>query len=39
MGDSITAWGDWQRRFPEAAVTNAGHPGDTTIDLLARLAR
>ncbi|MEB3361112.1 MAG: GDSL-type esterase/lipase family protein [Synechococcaceae cyanobacterium] len=37
LGDSITAAGDWQRRFPTVAVTNAGHPGDTTVDLLARL--
>jgi len=37
LGDSITAAGDWQRRFPDVAITNAGHPGDTTLDLLARL--
>jgi lysophospholipase L1-like esterase len=37
LGDSITAAGDWQRRFPAVAVTNAGRPGDTTVDLLARL--
>lgn len=37
LGDSITAAGDWQRRFPTVAITNAGHPGDTTLDLLARL--
>lgn len=37
LGDSITAAGDWQRRFPNVAVTNAGQPGDTTLDLLARL--
>jgi lysophospholipase L1-like esterase len=37
LGDSITAAGDWQRRFPDVALTNAGRPGDTTLDLLARL--
>ena len=37
LGDSITAWGDWQRRFPDGAITNAGRPGDTSLDLLARL--
>lgn len=37
LGDSITAAGDWQRRFPAVALTNAGRSGDTTLDLLARL--
>ena len=37
LGDSITAWGDWRRRFPDGTITNAGHPGDTSLDLLARL--
>ena len=37
LGDSITAWGDWQRRFPDATLINAGRPGDTSLDLLARL--
>ncbi|MFN9692588.1 MAG: GDSL-type esterase/lipase family protein [Synechococcaceae cyanobacterium] len=37
LGDSITAAGDWQRRFPDALHTNAGRSGDTTLDLLARL--
>jgi len=37
LGDSITAAGAWQRRFPDVSITNAGHPGDTTLDLLARL--
>lgn len=37
VGDSITAWGNWQEAFPERTVFNAGVPGDTTFHIAWRL--
>lgn len=37
LGDSITAAGDWPRLLGRSDVVNAGIPGDTTDDILARL--
>jgi lysophospholipase L1-like esterase len=37
LGDSITAAGPWSEAFPQRRVINAGIPGDTSVDLLARL--
>jgi hypothetical protein len=37
LGDSITAAGPWHEAFPQRWVINAGIPGDTSTDLLARL--
>jgi lysophospholipase L1-like esterase len=37
LGDSITAAGPWTEAFPQRWVINAGIPGDTSTDLLARL--
>lgn len=37
LGDSITAAGPWRQAFPQRMVVNAGIPGDTSADLLARL--
>lgn len=39
IGDSLTEWGDWQRRFPDYAVTNLGISGETVEGLLARRER
>ncbi len=39
LGDSLTEWGDWQRRFPDYAVTNLGISGETVEGLLARRDR
>jgi lysophospholipase L1-like esterase len=39
IGDSLTEWGDWQRRFPDYAVTNLGISGETVEGLLARRDR
>ncbi len=36
IGDSLTEWGDWQRRFPDYKVTNLGISGETVEGLLAR---
>jgi len=36
IGDSLTEWFDWQRRFPDHDVTNLGISGETVEDLLAR---
>ena len=38
VGDSITAWTDWQAAFPSMRVVNQGIGGDTSIDLIERLA-
>ncbi len=38
-GDSLTAGGDWQRRFPDYAVANLGISGETVEGLLARRDR
>lgn len=38
VGDSITAWSDWQAAFPSLRVVNQGIGGDTSIDLIERLA-
>jgi lysophospholipase L1-like esterase len=39
IGDSLTEWGDWQRRFPDYAVTNLGISGESVEGLLARRDR
>ena len=39
IGDSLTQWGDWERRFPGYQVTNLGISGETVEGLLARRAR
>lgn len=38
IGDSITQGGDWQGWFPDLDATNLGVGGDTTDDVLGRLA-
>jgi len=38
VGDSITAAGDWGTWFPNDSVANLGISGDTSDDVLARLA-
>ena len=37
LGDSLVAFYDWQRRFPEHAVVNGGRAGETVAGLLATL--
>lgn len=39
IGDSLTQWCDWERRFPEHAVTNLGMAGETVEGLVARRER
>ena len=39
IGDSLTQWGDWERRFPGYQVTNLGISGETVEGLLARRER
>jgi lysophospholipase L1-like esterase len=39
IGDSLTQWFDWQRRFPDHEVTNLGISGETVEGLLARRDR
>ncbi len=39
IGDSLTEWGDWGRRFPGYRVTNLGISGETVEGLLARRER
>ena len=39
IGDSLTQWCDWDRRFPEHTVTNLGISGETVEGLLARRER
>jgi lysophospholipase L1-like esterase len=39
IGDSLTEWGDWERRFPGYQVTNLGISGETVEGLLARRER
>ena len=36
IGDSLTQWFDWQRRFPGDAVMNLGISGEPVEGLLAR---
>ncbi len=36
IGDSLTQWYDWPRRFPEHSVMNLGIAGETLEGLLAR---
>ena len=36
IGDSLTEWFDWQRRFPEHHVTNLGISGEQVDGLLGR---
>jgi lysophospholipase L1-like esterase len=38
LGNSLTAIADWRELFPATAIVNRGIPGDTTADILARLA-
>ena len=39
IGDSLTEWFDWQRRFPEQHVTNLGISGEQVEGLLGRRDR
>ncbi len=39
LGDSLTEFFDWERRFPEHLVFNAGVAGETVQGLLRRLGR
>jgi lysophospholipase L1-like esterase len=39
IGDSLTEWFDWQRRFPEHRVTNLGRSGEPIEGLLDRRDR
>jgi lysophospholipase L1-like esterase len=39
IGDSLTQWCDWQKRFPEYQVINLGISGETVEGLLARRER
>ncbi len=36
IGDSLTEWFDWQRRFPDYKVTNLGISGEPVEGLLDR---
>jgi lysophospholipase L1-like esterase len=36
IGDSLTEWYDWERRFPECDVMNLGISGETVEELLKR---
>jgi lysophospholipase L1-like esterase len=36
IGDSLTEWFDWQRRFPDHKVANLGISGETVEELLER---
>jgi lysophospholipase L1-like esterase len=36
IGDSLTGWFDWQRRFPDYTVSNLGISGEPVEGLLAR---
>ena len=38
LGDSLFAFYDWQRRFPDCVIVNRGVPGETVAGLLARVA-
>jgi lysophospholipase L1-like esterase len=39
IGDSLTEWFDWQKRFPEHRVANLGISGEPVEGLLARRER
>ncbi len=39
IGDSLTEWYDWQRRFPDYQVTNLGISGEPVEGLLDRRDR
>ncbi len=39
LGDSLTEFFDWERRFPEHEIHNLGVAGETVQGLLRRLAR
>lgn len=39
IGDSLTEWFDWQKRFPDFDVLNLGISGETVEGLLARRDR
>lgn len=38
LGDSITAYQNWNKMFGVSYITNAGIPGNTTDDIMARLS-
>ena len=38
LGDSLTQGGDWSRWFPDVRTVNLGKSGNTSDDVLARLA-
>src|SRR6185312_7540851 len=37
LGDSITAFQDWQSSFPGRQIQNLGRPGQTTAQILSRM--
>jgi lysophospholipase L1-like esterase len=39
IGDSLTEWYDWQKRFPDHRVLNLGVSGETVKELFERLDR
>ena len=39
IGDSLTEWFDWQKRFPEHSIVNLGISGETIEELLERRDR
>jgi lysophospholipase L1-like esterase len=39
IGDSLTEWYNWQKRFPEYAITNLGISGEPVESLLGRRDR
>jgi lysophospholipase L1-like esterase len=39
IGDSLTEWYNWQKRFPEYQITNLGISGEPVESLLGRLDR
>jgi len=39
IGDSLTEWYDWQKRFPDHEVLNLGISGETVEELLGRRER
>ncbi len=39
IGDSLTEWNDWGRRFPAYAVVNLGVSGETAEEMLGRKDR
>lgn len=39
FGDSLTEWGPWTRLFPQLTIANHGRAGQTTADMVERLAQ